>query len=89
MLTITEAAGTYLTQILHNAEPPQNATIRMVPVQTGNLALQFDSTRPGDTTFDHNGKTVLILDEQVAQTLVNSTLDVQQADQGAKLVLRH
>jgi Fe-S cluster assembly iron-binding protein IscA len=89
MLTITEAAGIYLTQILNDAEPPEDATIRIIPGQTGKLALQFDSTRPGDTTFDHNGKTVLILDEQVAQTLVNSTLDVQQADKGAKLVLRH
>jgi hypothetical protein len=47
----------------------------------------LDNARPGDETFDYEGRTVLMLDAQVSQVLDDSTLDVEATDEGPKLIL--
>jgi hypothetical protein len=49
------------------------------------VALRRDSERAGDATFQHEGRTVLLLDAQMAELLADGTLDMD----GAKLTLRH
>jgi Fe-S cluster assembly iron-binding protein IscA len=88
MLTVTEAAGARLAQLLDQADPPEGAVIRLVLGTAGKLALQFAHRNPDDTTFEHDSRTVLVYGAQIASMLVDSTLDVQNADAGPKLVLR-
>lgn len=88
MLTITEAAGAHLTQLLDRAAPPEGAIIRLVPGTEGGLALQFDQIHPDDTTLEHEGKTVLGLDAQMVQRLAETTLDVRVDDERPHLFLR-
>jgi len=83
MLTVTEAASARLAEILKQEEFPEEAAIRFVR-EAGGLRLQSDNERPGDTTFQHEGRTVLLLDEQVSELLADETLDVD----GPKLALR-
>jgi Fe-S cluster assembly iron-binding protein IscA len=89
MLTITEAAGAHLAQLLDRAAPPEGAVMRLGPGEAGDLALQFDQLRPDDTTFEHEEKTVLVLDAQLAQRLAETTLDVRVDDERPHLFLRH
>lgn len=86
MLTVTEAAGAYLTGILAEANVEDGTAVRFV-VQENRLAPYLDNARPQDATFDHDGRTVLVLDEGISQTLANSTLDVKETDTGPQLVL--
>jgi len=47
-----------------------------------------DHARPADTAISHEGRVVLLLDEQVAQAMANMTLDVRNAEAGQRLALR-
>jgi hypothetical protein len=86
MFTMTEAAGSYLTTVLDNANASEEAAIRFV-LEGNTLAPRLDHAHPGDATFDHAGRRVLVLDTQVSELLTDSTLDVQATDEGPKLIL--
>jgi Fe-S cluster assembly iron-binding protein IscA len=86
MFTMTEAAGEYLTTLLDNANAEEEAAIRFV-LEGSTLTPTLDHAHPGDATFDHEGRMVLMLDAQVSQILTDSTLDVQATEEGSKLVL--
>jgi Fe-S cluster assembly iron-binding protein IscA len=84
MLTVTDAAKTRLAQILDEQGLPEEVAVRLVYEEQG-VALQQGSERPGDATFQHEGRTVLLLDADVSELLSEGTLDVE----GAELTLRH
>ena len=83
MLTVTEAASTRLAQMLKQQSMPEEIAVRFVYEGQG-IALQQDSERAGDTTFQHEGRTVLLLDAQVSELTAEDTLDLV----GAKLTLK-
>jgi Fe-S cluster assembly iron-binding protein IscA len=87
MLTLTDAASSHLAQLLDAASAPEDVAVRVVAEGPG-LAMRMDNERPGDETHDHDGRTVLLLDGQVAGTLAERTLDVQQTGEGPRLALR-
>ena len=86
MLTVTEAAGVYLTQILDQANVASDTAVRFV-AEENKLTPYLDNARPGDATFDHDGRIVLMLDADISQALTNKTLDVEDAATGPQLVL--
>jgi hypothetical protein len=86
MFTMTETAGEYLTTVLDNVNAADEAAIRLV-LDGNTLAPKLDNARPGDATFDHEGRTVLVLDEQMTQVLTESMLDVRATEEGPTLVL--
>ena len=86
MLTVTEPAGAHLEKLLDEAEAPEGAAARFVASEEG-LTLQLDNPKPEDETHDHGGRTVLLLDQQVAELLSDKTLDLQQTEQGPSLAL--
>jgi len=86
MFIVTEAAGGYLTAVLDNAHTSDETAIRFV-LEGNTLTPQLDNTRPGDETFDHEGRMVLILDAQVSQVLDDNTLDIEATEEGPKLIL--
>jgi hypothetical protein len=86
MFTMTEAAGNYLTTVLDDANASEEAAIRFV-LESNALTPRLDHTHPGDTTFDHEGRRVLVLDAEVSEFLTDTTLDVQATDDGPKLIL--
>jgi Fe-S cluster assembly iron-binding protein IscA len=88
MITITEAAGEHLATLLDNADAPQETAIRFI-FEDNTVKSALDSARPGDTTFEHENRTVLLLDAAVSEALNASTLDVQPTDDGKSLVLHH
>jgi hypothetical protein len=86
MFIVTEAAGGYLTAVLDKTNISEGSAIRLV-LEENTLTPQLDNARPGDETFDYEGRTVLMLDAQVSQVLDDSTLDVEATDEGPKLIL--
>jgi hypothetical protein len=83
MLTVTEAASARLAEILGQEGLPEDTAIRLVDEGQG-IGMQPDSKRPGDATFQHEGRTVLLLGAQISELLSDDTLDVE----GARLTLR-
>ena len=86
MLTITDAAGAYLATLLDNANASEETGICFV-LEGNTLTPKLDRARPGDATFDHEERTILVLDAEVSDALGKVTLDVRPTDGGSKLVL--
>ncbi|HEX7009559.1 MAG TPA: hypothetical protein VF184_06225 [Phycisphaeraceae bacterium] len=87
MLTLTETARAHLARLLNEAGAPEDAAARFVAGPQG-LTLYLDNLRPGDETFEYEGRTVLVLDEQVADILSERTLDVEETEEGPTLTLQ-
>jgi Fe-S cluster assembly iron-binding protein IscA len=87
MLSITEAAGTHLVGLLDSSEAPDGAAARFVADAQG-LSLKLDQPREGDEKVEHDGRTVLLMDDRVSQLLSNMTLDIEKTDEGQALTLR-
>ena len=89
MFTVTEAAGAHLAKMLAEVETPENenVVIRISQSKDG-LGLTLGQAGPEDTTFAHEGVTVLAIDEELSQALANKTLDVETTENGTALQLR-
>ncbi len=89
MFTITEAAGAHLASMLTEVETSEdeNVVIRMFKSKDG-VDLTLGQVESEDTTFAHEGVTVLAIDEELSQSLANTTLDVETTEDGTTLQLR-
>ena len=89
MFTVTEAAGGHLARMLAEVETPENENVVMRMSQSkDSLGLTLCQAGPEDTTFAHEGVTVLAIDEELSQALANKTLDVKTTENGTALGLR-
>ena len=86
MLTMTTEAGTYLSGILEERNCPEDVAIRFLCEDQG-IAMRLDNAKPGDASIEHDGRTVLLLDEQVATMLDEQTLDLEKGEEGERLFL--
>ncbi|MEX0744829.1 MAG: hypothetical protein WD118_04435 [Phycisphaeraceae bacterium] len=87
MLIMTHSAAEHLRQLLLEADAPEGAAARFVAGPEG-LSLHLDKHRTGDETYEHDGRTVLLVDGQIADLLADRTLDVEQTDDGPTLTLQ-
>jgi len=88
MFTVTAAAEEHLAGVLREANAPDDVAVRLVS-ERGQLQLRADSAQPEDTTFEHDGRTVLLVDQQVNELLDGHTLGVEEGDDGRRLSLTH
>ena len=86
MLTMTESAGNHLQNILEKANAPDDAALRFVPGQHG-LEITMDKPRESDQQIEHDGRTVLLLDQQLADKLDQHKLDTKKTENGTALTL--
>lgn len=87
MLTMTEAAGSHLAEILDKRDCADNVAVRIV-CRNSRLSLSLDSLKPGDSTFEHEGRTVLLIAPEAVEKLRGETVDVRQTKAGKKLYHR-
>jgi len=88
MLTVTETAGAHLAQLLVEADQPEEMAVRVERTTTGALTLRFDQVQPDDLTVEHEDRTVLVFDTEIAETLGDKTIDAKDAEEGRKLVIQ-
>jgi Fe-S cluster assembly iron-binding protein IscA len=84
---LTEQALEHLAAALDRAAAGASDAIRLVAGR-GGWAMRLDQPGPEDETFDHEGRTVLIVDTRVAEYLEDRTLDVRDTEAGPRLKLR-
>ena len=87
MVTVTDAAGAYMAELLTQANAQEHKAIRLIFDEHG-FAPKMDQAREGDIAFSYSGRTVLVLDTLAMQVMEDQTLDVQQTEDGLKIVLR-
>ena len=89
-MTVTYTAADHMAYTLseHQVEHQvRDDVVLRIKLTKGDLEMQPDKIRPGDETFDHNGKLVLVLDQQTSQFLGNKTIDLMTDDDGSHLTL--
>jgi hypothetical protein len=87
MLTVTPGAGARLLGKLARKGAADEVAMRFMR-RTNGWRLRLDHARPADTAITHEGRIVLLLDEQVSQAMADMTLDVRKTETGPRLALR-
>jgi len=87
MLNVTKTALDRLSHRLARRKAAQDVALRFTR-REGGWKLGPDQERPGDVTFAHDGRNVLLLDKTAAQAMTNMTLDVRNTETGPRLRLR-
>jgi hypothetical protein len=87
MVTVTDAAGAHMAKLLTQINAPEEMVIQLV-LEEDDMMPQIDQARVGDTAFSYEGRTVLVLDGLAIQAIADHTLDVEEAEDGLKIVLR-
>jgi len=70
MLTVTEAARVFLAQLTEVRGFAEGIAVRLYCGDRG-LVMVGDSERVGDVTFQHEGRTLLLLGEHVSGLLAD------------------
>ncbi len=86
MVTITYTAAEHIAYMLSEHEVRDDVVLRIKRMK-GGVEMRPDKMRSGDETFDHNGKVILVLDQQTSQLLGNKTIDLMTDDDGSHLIL--
>jgi Fe-S cluster assembly iron-binding protein IscA len=89
MIGVTERAKQELRKMLAaNTDEPE-ACLRLTSNEQGQLGLAIDAERQGDQVVEHDDLKVLVVENDLADSLQGITMDVQDSpeDEGAKLVL--
>ncbi len=87
MVTVTESAKGLLKEILtaHSDDPEMG--VRLASDPQGQLGLVLDKEEPGDQVVEHQGVKALLVASELAPALEEVTLDVQDTEDGPKLVV--
>lgn len=86
MLTVSPAALDHLSWKLSVKNVTDGSALRFSR-KPGGWKLHRDESRPMDTAFAHNGKTVLVLDKDASAGLADKSLVMASTVDGPKLRL--
>ena len=87
MLNVTKRAKRELKRILTTSVDMPQARLRLMARERGGLGLGVDIESPSDRLVEHDGATVLVVDDKLAMTLEGVTLDIDDTPEGAELVI--
>lgn len=82
MFKVSIPAAARMTNLLGAKE--EDAVLRIVR-RDGRFRLKVSQMRPGDQTFVHGGRIVLVLDERTNESLSRRFLDIKHTDAGPRL----
>ena len=87
MIDVTERAIQELKRILFSKADLPQARLRLTANGEGGLGLGLDIDMPNDRVVEHEGLTVLVVEERLANSLNGITLDVEDTLEGPQLVI--
>jgi hypothetical protein len=85
MFNVTDAATAFMAEELDRRETP--ARVIRFWHDTHGLHLRLSDVHPDDKSFAHHGRTVFVVDEDLAQRLAGRKLDLKHTVDGTKLAL--
>ena len=88
MLTVTEEAKQILKEkLLANTDDPE-LVLRLKGEPGGQLGLVLDKETPDDYVVEHEEAKVLLIGEELADTVDELTLTTEDTPEGPKLTIR-
>ncbi|MFI4896743.1 MAG: hypothetical protein ACIARR_02840 [Phycisphaerales bacterium JB059] len=88
MLTVTDSACAALANILETNNAPENIALRLGAAPQGGLGLAPDSPGAEDQSYDHEGKTVLVIAPDLLTQLDGVILDTEEGEHGPQLAIK-
>ena len=88
MLTVTEGAKQLLKGILTDHSDDPEMGVRLASDPQGQLGLVLGEEQPGDHVVEHQESKVLLVASELAPRLEEVTLDVEDTDDGPKMVVQ-
>jgi Fe-S cluster assembly iron-binding protein IscA len=87
MIEITDNAKDELYRLLTSKVDWPGALLRLIDRGKGTLGLGIDIQKPDDLVINYEGKRLMLVDNGLAATLNDITLDVDMTPDGPELVL--
>jgi len=87
MIDVTERAKKELKEILTQKVDHPEACLRLRTNEQGQLGLGIDIAMPGDEVVEYEGIKLLIVEKELAGSLENVAIDVEESDEGSQLVI--
>jgi len=87
-MEVTEAAKKELKEKLAANTNETDVCIRLKADPDGGLGLTLSREAESDVVVEHEGKKLLLVTQEIAATLENAVIDVEETKEGRKLVVR-
>jgi Fe-S cluster assembly iron-binding protein IscA len=87
MIGVTEKAKKELSKVLADKVDHPEACLRLRVNEEGNLGLGIDIERPDDKVFKYEGTTLLVVETELADSLEDISIDVEDNGEGSQLVV--
>lgn len=87
MIAVTVRAKKELKRILVSSTNEPGACVRLYQNAQNHLGLSVDEARQDDHKIEHQGKTLLLVEERLSDLLNGITIDIEETPEGVKLVL--
>ena len=88
MLTVTEGAKQLLKETLREHSEDPETGIRLSVKEGGQFGIELDNESEGDQVVEYDGDKVLLVSPGMATVLEGVKLDIQDTDEGQKLVVQ-
>jgi Fe-S cluster assembly iron-binding protein IscA len=87
MIQVTERARETFKNTLEDLIQSPGVMLRIGSTDSG-LEIFPDTLKDDDQIIEHDGRAVLLIDQDVSETLADTTIDVEEHADGARFVVR-
>jgi len=88
MVNVTERAKEKLKELLTSESDDPSVALRLEPTSPGQLGIFPDRGRADDQVVEHQGVAVLLVGQDIAQSVEDTTIDYDESGPGPRLVIR-
>lgn len=88
MVNVTERAKEKLMELLATETDDPSVGLRLEATAAGEFGIFPDHEREDDQVIEHKGAVVLLIGQEVAQTTEGTTIDCEESEPRARLVIR-
>jgi Fe-S cluster assembly iron-binding protein IscA len=89
MIKITDSAKSRLRKIWFNRIRKRGFILRLVVNHGGQIGLIASEQKTSDEVYENKGKKILLIDQELAAILDDTTLDIRGRKKGRVLYLLH
>jgi Fe-S cluster assembly iron-binding protein IscA len=87
MIEVTQRAKEELKGLLTSNVDHPEACLRLRTNEEGRLGFGIDIEMPGDQVVEYEGSKLLVVEAELANSLENMAIDVEDSDEGGRLVI--
>lgn len=88
MLNVTDRARAKLKELLETESDDRSVSLRLGKMASGALGVFPDRGRADDQVVEHDGAAVLLVGQDIAENVKDTTIDYEESGAGPGLVVK-